>query len=383
MTSLKTVARLGLSKRKASLPPSTVSYIQQHSEVGLTRLDSFEGVSSVDTQSVFTDMEEALSYKQEKSSKDLQVYREDTKDANMVQADDANMDEPTSTTKRQLISGRGESSFPPHSSNSQADGTIVTPEGHSPKKIKTSPSHTEIRHQALLLQNQLSAFTRTLEGTGPSPLPLGFDLVDKPATTMNATNDLMTVTESKYLASADKKIKKLNKKNAVLQQQLDVLWTKVRVMQEDADLRGQSGEYDRVTMGIDPQVVQLLAVDLVTGDRSRGVIAEEMFSLVERAIPLVSDPDELKRTKMAPRERLRSLEGVVDISLGRVELLEQKIKAIEDPSWFKPSGPIVGYTSDDDDEDTEDGRSKAEKVKDEAWADEVVASTSSSTNAAR
>lgn len=236
------------------------------------------------------------------------------------------------------------------------------------KKPKFGSFTTDVRHQALLLQKQLSMFTRTLEEGR------AYDKeVDQPISSgAFPLQDAAQLEVEKMRKENDK----LQQINANLRKELSSACKANDSLKADLEMQSQPGELDRLTMGIDPQLVQTIAADLAVGARDSSSVADALFDLVEKAVPLVTDPAEYRRYNLAPRERLRNLEGVVDVSLGRVEKLEEKIKAMQYPSWFGNNG--IGSTnsylvntqrstsrfshgSSSDDEDTEDGRSQVEQ----------------------
>ena len=83
-------------------------------------------------------------------------------------------------------------------------------------------------------------------------------------------------------------------------------------------------ETSRVSIGVDPSAISDLAFDLASATRSPNDIADALFALADDATPYPSGPEELQREKLPPRERLTNLEGILDVTLGRMEDYEKK-----------------------------------------------------------
>jgi hypothetical protein len=98
-------------------------------------------------------------------------------------------------------------------------------------------------------------------------------------------------------------------------------------MVDEQELNRKPDERSRASIGIDPWIIQDLAADLSTG-RDPTEVASELFTLAESAISYPTGPEDIKREALAPRERLRNLEGIMDVSLGRLETLEERYRQV-------------------------------------------------------
>lgn len=112
-------------------------------------------------------------------------------------------------------------------------------------------------------------------------------------------------------------------------------------MVDEKELDRRPDERSRTSIGIDPWIIQDLAADLSTG-RDSAEVASELFTLADSAMSYPTGPEDIKRESLAPRERLRNLEGIMDVSLGRMEALEKRYKQLRGNGLHDVASPVDG-----------------------------------------
>ena len=124
---------------------------------------------------------------------------------------------------------------------------------------------------------------------------------------------------------------RLRNRNTELESTHSSMADELSRLTDEQELNAGANERSRMCVGIEPGLIRGLAAALSTKDRTATAIAEEMFTLAESAMPYTGIED-VRREGFAPRERLRNVEGVLDVTLARMEMMEKKMKDINTAS---------------------------------------------------
>jgi len=217
------------------------------------------------------------------------------------------------------------SSGPNHSTSASPTAPRQIAFLSAPQEQAPSSAPIDLQREITALQDHLKAFAQNL--AAPSAVVTAYPQ----STTDRQLHQLrQTITNlesrNKVLHMANDR---LRNKNTELESGRSSMADELSRLTDEQELNSGSNERSRTCIGIDPGLIRDLAAALSTGDRSAPSIAEELFTLAESAMPYTGIED-VRREAFAPRERLRNVEGVLDVSLARMEMMEAKMKALSE-----------------------------------------------------
>jgi hypothetical protein len=245
---------------------------------------------------------------QQKRDMEVDVVKEEEKDTAAVKRNESEIDH----------------SKQPEPTGLPLEESAQTAPSPSPRD-SSSIGLPHIRDQAISLQHQINSLAQSLsamtEATTTDPK-------------LNVNPALFEESRLLFVEKEMPRLRKLNDSlrnaNRRLRKEIGELKSELQLVKASAALNALPGEISRASMGIDPAAIQELAIDLATGTRKKNDIADALFALVDSSTPYPSAPEEVLREQLEPRERLRNLEGVLDVSLGRMEELENQVRVLAD-----------------------------------------------------
>jgi hypothetical protein len=185
----------------------------------------------------------------------------------------------------------------------------------------------DLQQQVTALQDQLKVFAQTLAVTSADSTGYPQSATDRQLNELRQTIYNLE-NRNKVLHMANER---LRNKNTELESNRSSMADELSRLTDEQALDAGPNERSRTCIGIDPGLIRDLAAALSTGDRSAPSIAEELFTVAESAIPYAGIED-VRRESFAPRERLRNVEGVLDVSLARMEMMEAKMRVLSERS---------------------------------------------------
>jgi len=182
-------------------------------------------------------------------------------------------------------------------------------------------SPTDLHQEVTALQQHLQAFAQHL--AAPPALITAYPETTKDRQLAELRQTITNLeNRNRTLHHANER---LRNKNTELESSYSSMADEMARLADEQELNAGTNERSRTCIGIDPSLIRDLAAALSTGDRKKAAIASELFTLAESATPYAGIED-VRRESFAPRERLRNVEGVLDVTLARMEMMENKMK---------------------------------------------------------